>query len=78
MISTQSARDVLPKYLDFLSSNFLSIFRIVTLKVHAHIVGSLRHEMPLFFGKKEKKQELIANLGSVDLLSHFTKVECDS
>ena len=40
----------------------LFFFRIVTLKAHAHIVGSLRHEMPLFFGRNEKKQELIANL----------------
>ena len=46
----------------FLCTIFFSIFRIVTLKAHAHIVGSLRHEMPLFFGRNEKKQELIANL----------------
>ena len=46
-----------------MSNIFFSIFfRIVTLKAHAHIVGSLLHEMPLFFGRNEKKQELIANL----------------
>ena len=32
------------------------------MKVHAHIVGAIRQDMPLFIGKSIKKQEIISNL----------------
>jgi len=34
-------------------------------KVHAHIIGKLRAEMPTMFGKEDKKSRLLANLNSL-------------
>lgn len=33
-------------------------------KVHAHIIGHLKNEMPALFGKESKQAELIANLAT--------------
>jgi len=40
--------------------------------VHAHIIGAVRAEMPLMFGKEDKKARLIANLDSI-----YKKVEAE-
>ena len=40
--------------------------------VHAHIIGALRAEMPLIFGKEDKKARLIANLDSI-----YRKIEVE-
>jgi len=34
-------------------------------KVHAHIIGGLKAEMPMIFGKEDKKARLIANLEGI-------------
>jgi len=40
--------------------------------VHAHIVGALKAEMPLIFGKDDKKARLIANLDTI-----YKKIEAE-
>jgi len=39
--------------------------RIRLAKVHAYLLHYLREQMPLFFGKQDKKKELIANMGNI-------------
>jgi len=42
-------------------------------KVHAHIIGALKAEMPMIFGKDDKKARLLANLDRV-----FRRIEAEN
>jgi len=42
-------------------------------KIHAHIIGGLKAEMPLLFGKEDKKARLLANLDGI-----FRRIESEN
>jgi len=42
-------------------------------KIHAHIIGALKAEMPLIFGKDDKKARLLANLDGI-----FRRIESEN
>lgn len=50
-----------------------TIKRARLAKVHAYILSQLRSEMPSFFGKQSKKEELIRNLDKVFLAIHKSR-----
>lgn len=44
---------------------FIEVNVVCVLEVHAYIISALKQEMPAIFGKKDRKRQLIKNLGDI-------------